>query len=73
MIELARMARSLIGSSTPIVISGSQEPDVYLRKPDISKASNLLGFNPKVGLLDGLGRVLDWIGRGASLDIRLAA
>jgi nucleoside-diphosphate-sugar epimerase len=31
-----------------------------MRVPDISKARKLLGFDPKVGLEEGLGRCIEW-------------
>ncbi len=35
-------------------------PDVELRIPNIDKARNLLGFEPKVDLEEGLMRTIEW-------------
>lgn len=35
-------------------------PEVEMRVPDISKARDILGFNPKIGLEEGLRRSIEW-------------
>ena len=41
-------------------INGKKYEDVMRRVPDVSKASELLGFRAKVGLEDGLLRTIAW-------------
>jgi len=45
--------------SVPIIISGSTEPDVLHRSPNIEKATNLLGFKPTITLADGIARFME--------------
>jgi UDP-glucuronate decarboxylase len=46
-------------SSTPIDIPLSSD-DPKQRQPDISKAKELLGWEPKIALNEGLGRTIDY-------------
>jgi nucleoside-diphosphate-sugar epimerase len=58
--ELARLVARLAESDAPIEHVPSDEVDVELRIPDISRARRLLGFEPKVDLDEGLLRTIDW-------------
>jgi UDP-glucose 4-epimerase len=58
--NLAREIVRLAGSSSPIQFKHWPHPDVELRVPDISKARELLGFEPKVELDEGLTRTIEW-------------
>lgn len=59
-LECAREVQSLIGSSCEIVFKPLPQDDPKQRKPDISKAKRLLGWEPKVPLREGLTRSLDY-------------
>jgi UDP-glucose 4-epimerase len=48
------------GSSSRIVHRPHPGPEVEMRVPDISRARTRLGFEPKVGLEDGLRRTISW-------------
>jgi nucleoside-diphosphate-sugar epimerase len=39
------------------------EDDPKQRRPDITKAKNLLGWEPKVDIKTGIQRTADWISR----------
>jgi UDP-glucuronate decarboxylase len=53
-VELAQMVVSLVGSPSKIVHRPLPENDPKQRQPDISLAQELLGWNPRVALEEGL-------------------
>jgi UDP-glucuronate decarboxylase len=57
-IELAHMVIDLTGSRSSIVRRPLPENDPRQRQPDISRASELLGWKPRVPLKEGLARTL---------------
>jgi dTDP-glucose 4,6-dehydratase len=57
--ECAREVISVTGSSSMITYLPLPEDDPARRRPDISKARTLLGWEPKVKLREGLERSLD--------------
>ena len=57
-LECAREIQSLIGSDCEIVFRPLPQDDPKQRRPDISKARRLLGWEPKVPLREGLERSL---------------
>jgi len=58
--QLARDIVRLAGSPSVLQSIKWDFPDVELRVPDISKARQLLGFEPQVDLEDGLARTIAW-------------
>ncbi len=58
--QLARMIVRLAGSSSELRFVEWPHPDVELRIPDTRKAEELLGFEAKVELEDGLLRTIAW-------------
>lgn len=64
--ELAEMIVSATGSGSPIVrtpyaaVYGSRFEDVRRRIPDISRAREVLGWEPEVPLAEGLKRTIAW-------------
>jgi dTDP-glucose 4,6-dehydratase len=60
MIELARKVIERTGSSSTIVFEPLPVDDPMQRRPDISKARALLGWEPKVGLDEGIDRVVPY-------------
>ena len=54
MIELAEAIRDLTGSRSPLVHQPLPQDDPRQRRPDISLAKSVLGWEPKVPLRDGL-------------------
>ena len=59
-LECAREIQALIGSSCEIVFRPLPQDDPKQRRPDISKARRLLGWEPKVPLREGLTRSLEY-------------
>ena len=58
--EIARMIIKLTGSKSKIVYRPLPEDDPKVRQPDITRARTLLGWEPKVGLEEGLTRTLEY-------------
>ncbi len=58
--EIARVILSLTGSSSQINYQPLPEDDPRVRRPDISKARNLLGWAPRVSLEDGLRQTIGY-------------
>jgi dTDP-glucose 4,6-dehydratase len=58
--EIARMIIKLTGSKSKIVYRPLPEDDPKVRQPDITRARTLLGWEPKVGLEQGLTRTLEY-------------
>ena len=56
--EIAREILRLTGSSSKLVYRPLPEDDPKVRQPDITKARTLLGWEPKVGLEEGLTKTL---------------
>jgi len=54
MIELAEMVKKVVNPKVEISFVANTEDDPSRRKPDITKAKTLLGWEPKVKLEDGL-------------------
>jgi dTDP-glucose 4,6-dehydratase len=59
-LEFAKTIIRLTGSRSEIVYRPLPEDDPKVRKPDITRARKLLGWEPKVGLEEGLRRTLDY-------------
>jgi dTDP-glucose 4,6-dehydratase len=57
---IARMIIKLTGSKSKLVYRPLPEDDPKVRQPDITRARKLLGWEPKVGLEEGLTRTLEY-------------
>ncbi|HEX2359207.1 MAG TPA: UDP-glucuronic acid decarboxylase family protein [Solirubrobacterales bacterium] len=62
LLELAETVIEVSGSRSEIVHQSLPIDDPKVRQPDISKARELLGWEPEVGLHDGLRRTIDEAG-----------
>jgi UDP-glucuronate decarboxylase len=60
MLELATQVIDLTGSRSRIVHRPLPQDDPRQRRPDISKANDLLGWMPKTALNDGLKRTISY-------------
>jgi nucleoside-diphosphate-sugar epimerase len=58
--ELAQTIVRLAGSKSTIEFRALPVDDPKQRRPDITRARSLLGWEPKVALEDGLGRTLEY-------------
>jgi dTDP-glucose 4,6-dehydratase len=60
MLECAQEVQRLVGGDTGIVFQPLPQDDPTRRKPDITKAKSLLGWEPKVTLREGLAKSLEY-------------
>ena len=58
--ELATMIRAIVPSSSEIVFRPLPQDDPLRRRPDIGRAKDLLGWEPKVPLSQGLQQTADY-------------
>jgi UDP-glucuronate decarboxylase len=58
--ELAEKVIAQVGSSSTIVFEPLPQDDPTQRKPDISKAQGVLGWQPKIALETGLAKTIDY-------------
>ncbi|MCB9543565.1 MAG: NAD-dependent epimerase/dehydratase family protein [bacterium] len=58
--NLAQQIAQLVGGKSELRFQPMDRADVDLRIPDIDKARRLLGYDPKVDLVDGLERTIAW-------------
>jgi dTDP-glucose 4,6-dehydratase len=63
MLELAETVIRVTGSSSEIVFEALPTDDPQVRKPDITRAREVLGWEPEIDLEDGLKRWLKALGR----------
>ncbi len=59
-LECAETVRRLTGSNSPIVFAPLPQDDPLQRKPDIAKAKQLLGWEPRISLEQGLRLSLEY-------------
>jgi nucleoside-diphosphate-sugar epimerase len=62
-LETARLIKELTASEAPIVFRRRPAGDPNRRRPDITKARNLLGWQPKVSLREGLKLTIEDLAR----------
>jgi nucleoside-diphosphate-sugar epimerase len=65
-LEYAQIIRDLIGSGAEIVYRPLPTDDPTRRRPDISRARELLGWEPRVPLREGLERTVAWFRQATS-------
>ena len=59
-LEIAETIKRLTNSDSEIVFVERPEDDPEQRRPDITRARNELGWEPKISMEDGLARTIDW-------------
>jgi nucleoside-diphosphate-sugar epimerase len=59
-LEIAELVKSLTGASSSIIFLPKPEDDPRRRKPDIRRAMNLLGWEPKTTLEEGLTKTIEY-------------
>ncbi|MFH1616260.1 MAG: UDP-glucuronic acid decarboxylase family protein [Planctomycetota bacterium] len=59
-LELANKVIELVGSGSRIIYKPLPEDDPKQRQPDITKAKEILGWEPKVAIEDGLKRTIEY-------------
>src|ERR687884_163494 len=63
--ELAETVIRVTGSKSDVVYEALPVDDPQVRQPDITRARQVLGWEPEIGLEEGLSRLLDSLGRKA--------
>jgi dTDP-glucose 4,6-dehydratase len=67
-LQFAEKIREIVGTEAPIEFKPLPEDDPKIRRPDITKARTKLGWEPVVGLDEGLRRTIEFfrgvVGRG---------
>ena len=59
-LQFAERIKTLTGSTSEIVFRPLPDDDPKQRQPDITRARKLLGWEPTVGLEEGLGQTIDY-------------
>jgi len=57
---LAELVREMVGSASPIVHVPARADDPRQRRPDLTRAGQLLGWKPETSLEDGLRLTIAW-------------
>jgi dTDP-glucose 4,6-dehydratase len=73
MLQLAERVREIAGSDSPVEFIGLPVDDPKVRRPDTTRATELLGWEPRVPLEDGLKRTLAWFAQSSGSAVRAAA
>jgi dTDP-glucose 4,6-dehydratase len=66
-LQLAETVKRLCNSTSEIVFIPRPEDDPTVRQPDITLAREKLGWEPKIGYEEGLGRTIAWFSEHADL------
>jgi len=64
-LDFAGTILSLTGSKSEVVLKSLPVDDPKVRKPDIARAKDKLGWSPKIGLEDGLKKTIEWFRKGS--------
>lgn len=59
-LELARLIKEMLGSTSEINFLPLPQDDPRRRRPDLSRARDILGWEPVIGLEEGLRRTVEW-------------
>ena len=59
-LQFAERIKALTGSKSEIVYRPLPEDDPKVRQPDIGRARTILGWEPKVGLDEGLRKTIEY-------------
>jgi nucleoside-diphosphate-sugar epimerase len=59
-LEIAEKVIKLSGSKSKITFEALPEDDPKVRRPDITRATQLLDWRPKISLEEGLNRTIDY-------------
>ncbi len=60
-LEMAQIIKKMTESSSEIEHVAARPEDIARRQPDISKAKQMLGFEPQISLDEGLERMWEWV------------
>lgn len=68
-LDIARVVLEVTGSNSPIVHEPLPVDDPTQRQPEISLARRELGWEPKIGLREGLGVTAEWFRKLIALEM----
>jgi dTDP-glucose 4,6-dehydratase len=68
-LELAELIGELCGSRSEIVAIDLPEDDPLVRRPDLTRARQILGWSPSTPLREGLARTIDWMAGQRAHDL----
>lgn len=71
--ELANLVLSLTGSASQVVFKPLPQDDPRRRRPDITRAREILGWEPRVSLEAGLRNLIEWFAPCGGHEIRIRA
>ena len=63
--QLLATLKKIFGSSVEPVYEPARKGDIHDSQADISKAARLLGYQPSIGLEEGLRKTVDWYRKSA--------
>ena len=63
LLDLANLVLEVTNGQSTLEFMDLPEDDPKQRRPDISKAKNLLGWEPKVDIKTGIQWTADWISK----------
>jgi UDP-glucuronate decarboxylase len=69
-LQLAEAVLEAMGSPSEVVFEALPQDDPTVRQPDITRARAILGWEPTIGLADGLAKTLAAAGAGAGTRSR---
>jgi dTDP-glucose 4,6-dehydratase len=69
LLDLARTVIEVTGSSSEIVFEALPVDDPQVRQPDITRARQLLGWEPNIDLEEGLRKMLSSTGKESPLAV----
>jgi dTDP-glucose 4,6-dehydratase len=67
-LQCAKEIQNLVGSKTEILFKPLPQDDPKQRKPDITKAKKLLGWEPKIALREGLGMSVEYFKKQVAMS-----
>ncbi|CAK5006962.1 unnamed protein product [Meloidogyne enterolobii] len=59
-LEFAKIVKNLIGGSSKIIHTEKMTDDPQKRRPDITRAKEFLGWEPKVQMIEGLHKTIEY-------------
>ncbi len=68
-LHCAQTVQKITGSASPIVFAPLPQDDPLQRKPDIAKARRLLGWEPRIGLEEGLALSLAYFRESLTVQL----
>ncbi|MCP8307295.1 MAG: SDR family oxidoreductase [archaeon] len=68
-LDLAKRIREMTKSNSSIIFQSLPEDDPKRRCPNITKAKEILGWEPKIGLDEGLKKTINWFRYNLKINI----